>query len=70
MPLSDKFFTVKEIAKLLQLSSITVYEYIRTSKLQAVQFGRSYRVHAKDLHVFIEKHKVRRSLLSDSEGIL
>ncbi|MBI2611536.1 helix-turn-helix domain-containing protein [Candidatus Gottesmanbacteria bacterium] len=65
MPQFDRFFTVKEIAELLQLSSITVYEFIKSNKLQAIQFGRSYRVHTKDLDKFIRNHRVKPVLPSD-----
>ncbi len=49
--------TVKETAQLLKLNPLTVYEYIRTGKLQAIKLGRHYRVTQTDLTTFINTHK-------------
>lgn len=51
------FLTAKEVANLLKLNILTVYEYIRNGKLQAVRFGRSYRIEEEDLKKFIESNK-------------
>jgi excisionase family DNA binding protein len=51
--------TAKEVADMLKLNVLTVYEYIRKSKLPAVKFGRSYRIEEKDLNKFIKEHKVK-----------
>ena len=59
MELYDKLLTVKETAELLQLNSLTVYEYIRKGTLNAVKLGRYYRVMYKDLMTFIESHKTQ-----------
>lgn len=53
------FLTVKEVASALKLNILTVYEYIRSGKLRAIKFGRSYRVEEKDLDKFIKEHEVR-----------
>lgn len=55
------FFTVKEIARLLRLNSLTIYEYIRSGRLSAIRFGRNYRVAKSDLSHFIDKQKVKHS---------
>ncbi len=54
--------TTKEVANLLKLNVMTVYEYIRKSRLQAVKFGRSYRIEEKDLEKFIKEHKVKAKI--------
>lgn len=51
--------TAKEVANLLKLNVLTVYEYIRKTKLHAVKFGRSYRIEEKDLEKFIKEHKTK-----------
>lgn len=53
----DTLLTVKETATFLKLNPITIYEYIRLGKLQAVKFGRNYRVVKRDLFRFIEEHR-------------
>ncbi len=54
-----RFLKAKEVAELLQLNILTVYEYIRSGKLKAVMFGRNYRIEGKDLEKFIREHKVK-----------
>ncbi|THJ68398.1 helix-turn-helix domain-containing protein [Arthrobacter echini] len=38
------FLTVAEVAALMRVSKMTVYRLVHSGALQAVQFGRSYRV--------------------------
>lgn len=51
--------TAQEVANMLKLNVLTVYEYIRRAKLQAVKLGRNYRIEEKDLEKFIKEHKVK-----------
>jgi excisionase family DNA binding protein len=55
-----KLLTVKEVAKLLKLNSLTVYDYIKGGKLEAVKIGRNYRVEERQLSSFIKSHKVKK----------
>ena len=57
MELYDRLLTVKETADVLKLNVLTVYDYIRSGRLNAVKLGRYYRVTHKDLIDFIESHK-------------
>jgi excisionase family DNA binding protein len=50
--------TIKEVANLLKLNTLTVYEYVRTGQLQAVKLGRNYRIDYSDLNKFIKEHRV------------
>ncbi len=54
---TKRLYTPAQVADMLQLNVITVYNYIRQKKLIAVKFGRSYRVDEKDLAKFIKKSK-------------
>ena len=54
---TKRLFTPTQVAEMLQLNVITVYNYIRDKKITAVKFGRSYRVEEKDLARFIKKSK-------------
>lgn len=56
----EEFLTVKEVAKLLKLNVLTVYDYIREGKLKAIRFGRTYRIQEKDFSLFINAHQVNR----------
>lgn len=61
------FLTVNEVSNLLRLSVLTIYKYIKSGKLDAVEFGGHYRISNTSLTSFIEQHKVRLSLKEESE---
>lgn len=50
--------TIKEVAQLLKLNTLTVYEYVRNGQLPALKLGRNYRVDYSDLISFIKEHRV------------
>ena len=54
---SAQLLTPTEVAEELRLDLLTIYKYIRTKKLLAVKFGRSYRITKKDLDRFIKSNK-------------
>ncbi len=56
MDTSTQLLTVHDVAKILRLNPLTVYGYIRTGKLRAAKFGRSYRIAPADLQIFIKMH--------------
>ncbi len=49
--------TPDQVAKILQLNVLTVYNYIRTGKINAIRLGRTYRIASEDLGLFLESHK-------------
>ncbi|MBM7416203.1 helix-turn-helix domain-containing protein [Rhodococcus sp. BP-349] len=49
-----QFMTVAEVAALMRVSKMTVYRLIKNGELPAVQVGRSFRVHAKAVHDYLE----------------
>lgn len=59
-----EFLTVKEVAKLLKLNTLTVYDYIRAGKLKAVRFGRTYRIQENDFSQFVNAHQVHSKRLN------
>lgn len=52
--LPGKFLTVAEVATILRLSKMSVYRLIHSGQLEAVQFGRSFRVPEKSLNAYLE----------------
>ena len=50
------FFTPNQVAKRLQLNVLTIYSYIKSSRLKAIKFGRSYRISDDELNVFIKNN--------------
>ncbi len=51
---AGKFLTVAEVAGVLRLSKMSVYRLIHSGQLEAVQFGRSFRVTEKALNTYLE----------------
>jgi excisionase family DNA binding protein len=47
-----RFLTVQEVAKLIRVSSMTVYRLIKAGDLPAVRVGRSFRV--RDVDAYLE----------------
>lgn len=56
----EKFFTLAEVAERLKVNYRTVYRWVRSGDLSAIQFGREYRVTETDLQAFIEEHRTPR----------
>ena len=55
-----KFYTVKEVADLLQIHWQSVLTYIKNGKLEAVRLGKGYRISETALQKFIADHSTRR----------
>ncbi|MFF0489621.1 helix-turn-helix domain-containing protein [Nocardia sp. NPDC003482] len=49
-----QFLTVAEVAKLMRVSKMTVYRLVHSGELPAVRVGRSFRVHAKAVHDYLQ----------------
>ena len=52
-----RYLTPQEVAKELQLNTLTVYGYIKRKTLLAIKMGRNYRIAKEDLDKFIESNK-------------
>jgi putative molybdopterin biosynthesis protein len=52
----QSLLTPQEVAGILKLNLLTIYEYIRSHKLQAIKFGRKYRIEKETLDQFITDH--------------
>lgn len=53
MPTDDRFLTVKEVADLMRVSTMTVYRLISAGELKAARVGRSYRLRAFDVDGYL-----------------
>ncbi|MGF6888016.1 excisionase family DNA binding protein [Nocardia sp. GAS34] len=49
-----QFLTVAEVANLMRVSKMTVYRLVHSGELPAVRVGRSFRVHAKAVHDYLQ----------------
>ena len=50
-----KVYTLDEVAEILQLTKRTLYTYVKEGKLEAVKFGKYWRVSEESLRDFINK---------------
>lgn len=50
-----RFLTVSEVASTMRVSKMSVYRLIHGGALEAVQFGRSFRVSEKALTLYLER---------------
>ena len=55
-----KFYTVQEVADLLQIHWQSVLTYIKKGKLEAMKLGKGYRISETALQKFITDHSTRK----------
>ena len=48
-----RFLTVAEVAALMRVSKMSVYRLIHNGDLEAVRFGRSFRVPERAVHAYL-----------------
>ena len=60
MKIDVNLLTPEQVAEILQINILTVYNYIRKGKLSAIRLGRSYRIVPEDLNHLIEVNRVRK----------
>ena len=53
----DELLTVIQVAKMLKVSNMTVYRYIKAGKLVAIKAGRDYRIKQTEFDKFLERNK-------------
>lgn len=53
---SNSFYTVEQVAELLQVHWQTVLNYIKGGKLEAVKLGRGYRIPQEALDKFFKRN--------------
>jgi excisionase family DNA binding protein len=55
--ISDEFYTVRQVATDLRVSTRTVRRWIENGSLTAHKFGRSVRIAARDLRAFLNARR-------------
>ena len=53
-----KFYTVEEVAKMLNVSLQTIRRYIKSGKLQAIKLGKSYKISQEHVDKALKEHEV------------
>lgn len=56
---NEKFYTVQEVADLLQIHWQSVLNYIKNGKLKALKLGKGYRISQEALDEFISNHTTK-----------
>lgn len=51
--LDGRLYTVAEVAEMMRLSKMSVYRMIHAGDLEAVRFGRSFRVPAEAMNSYV-----------------
>lgn len=55
--MSDKFYTLQEVADILRVTRQTIYNFVSEKKIKASKIGREYRVSEKDLQDFVKQNR-------------
>ncbi len=57
--MTEKLYTIEEVAKILELHRNTVKKRIEEGDLVAIKVGREYRIRPRDLEDFMERNQYR-----------
>jgi excisionase family DNA binding protein len=57
---NDKYFTVSQVAELLQVHWQSVLNYIKRGEIEAIKIGRGYRISSTALDGFIANHSTKK----------
>ena len=60
--LPQEFYTVKELAKLLRVTEMTIYRLVKRGELPAYHIGRAMRFRRDDIEAFLKRHRVRNNV--------
>lgn len=55
----DEFLTTRQIAKLLQLKTVTIRRWIDKGELPAYKLGKEMRIKKKDFEAFVSSRKTK-----------
>ena len=55
--INEKYYSIKEVAKMLKVAYLTVYRWIQNNKLPSVKAGKQYRIKKADLDNFLNGYK-------------
>jgi len=55
----NKFYLVEELAKVLRVSKMTIYRYIKAKKIKAYKIGKEFRIDYEEFNKFLDKAKTK-----------
>ena len=53
------FYTAKELADKLRVNVMTIYRYIKASKIEAYKFGKEFRIEKREFNRFLKSVKTK-----------
>lgn len=56
---NKEFYIAQELADKLRVNIMTIYRYIKASKLKAYKIGKEFRIEKKEFNKFLEKTKTK-----------
>lgn len=65
----EKYYTVEQIAEIINLHPKTIQRYIREGRLNAQKVGKAWRVSGHDLSVFLEEDQNGTSVTEATPGL-
>lgn len=65
----EKYYTVEQIAEIINLHPKTIQRYIREGRLNAQKVGKAWRVSGHDLSVFLEEDQNGAPVTETSPGL-
>ena len=54
-----EFYTAKELAEKLRVNIMTIYRYIKASRLKAYKIGKDFRIDKEEFNKFLDKAKTK-----------
>lgn len=67
--MNDRYYSVEQISKLINMHPKTIQRYIREGKLCASKVGKSWRVNGHDLSAFMENQKIKGNKIDSTKEI-
>lgn len=58
--MEKEFYTAQELAEKLRVNIMTIYRYIKASKLKAHKIGKEFRIQKKEFNNFLNKAKTKK----------
>lgn len=52
--MSSEYYSLDEVAKMLKVTYLTVYRWVRAKKLVALKAGKQYRIKKEDIDSFLK----------------
>jgi len=59
-PVPSRFLTVAEVAEILRVSNMTVYRLVQAQEIEAVRFGRLYRVSEESVGAYVRRSAIEK----------